>query len=316
MEYFSGKNTIKFILIGVGVLLALLYLGDFSNITSSIFKLSFQTIIILLVLTSLNYVFRYLKWEYFLRVIGIKIPLKLSAAVFFSGLSMALTPAKIGEVLKSQLLKEKAGIPRRNTIMVIFSERLTDAIGLTVLSILSLSAFFLQLWSVAIIVFFIVIILFIFSNEKMLSMLTSFATQMPFIGKYVKYFNESYVKSRALFAPRTIIVSSLISMISWFFECLALYILLNSLGVSLSLLAATFIFSFSSIFGALLVLPGGIGAAEGSFMVLLLMSGVSKAMSSLATIVIRITTLWFGFLVGMLALLLIKRIKNVDAKTL
>jgi len=92
-------------------------------------------------------------------------------AIFASGIIMSLTPAKVGELMKSQLLKEKAGIPRRNTIMVIFSERLTDAIGLTVLSVLSLSAFFLQLWSVAIIVFFIVIILFIFSNEKMLSML-------------------------------------------------------------------------------------------------------------------------------------------------
>ncbi len=307
MEYFSSKNMLKFLALGFAVFVGLIFFGDYSSISASVGKLSFQTILLLLAMTLLNDIFRFLKWEYFLRIVGIKIKKRLSLAIFFSGLAMAITPGKVGEVLKSQMLKEKAGVPRRNSIMVVFTERLTDVIGLSLLSLFGLSAFFLNLWALVFIFAMLAAILFVLSNEKILFKLTSFAASLPFIGKYVGYFQESYSNSKVLFTPMVLITSTAISIASWFFECLALYILLRAVGVEISLPSAIFIFSFSSIFGSLLVLPGGLGAAEGSFVALLLLAGASSAAASLATIVIRITTLWFGVFIGLLSFLLLKK---------
>ncbi len=312
MDYFSQKNILKFLALGFFVFLALVFFGDYGKISASLGKLSAQTILILFGLTLLNDIFRFFKWEYFLRTVGIKIKKRLSLAIFFSGLAMAITPAKVGEVMKAQLLKEKAGIPRRNSIMVVFSERLTDVIGLSLLSLFGLSAFFLNLWSLVFIFALLAAVLFVLSNEAIFFKMTSFADGLPLIGKYASYFRESYSNSRILFTPQTLIISTGISIVSWFFECLALYILLQSVGVNISLTSAIFIFSFSSIFGSLLVLPGGLGAAEGSFVALLLLAGATSAAASLATIIIRITTLWFGVLLGLASMAYISKMKNSD----
>lgn len=312
-EYFSAKNIMKFLLLGFVVFFALLFFGDYGKILESLSILSVQTVLILFALTSLNNIFRFLKWEYFLRTVGINIKKHLSLAIFFSGIAMTITPAKVGEVLKSQLLKEKAGIPRRNSIMVVFSERLTDVMGLSILSLLGLSAFFLSLWALVFIFALLAAILFILSNEAIFSKLISFVGGFPLIGKYASYFRESYSNSKILFTPTVLTVSTGISIISWFFECLALFVLLQAVGLNISLLSAVFIFSFSSIFGSLLVLPGGLGAAEGSFVALLLLAGASNAIASLATIVIRITTLWFGVAVGLICLVYVSKIKNFES---
>ena len=313
MDYFSQKNIFKFLALGFLVFLGLIFFGDYRKISESVSLLSVQTILLLFLLTLLNDIFRFFKWEYFLRTVGIKIKKRLSLAIFFSGLAMAITPGKVGEVLKSQMLKEKAGVPRRNSIMVVFSERLTDVIGLSLLSLFGLSAFFLNLWALIFIFALLAFILFILSNENIFFKITSIAGGLPVVGKYAGYFRESYSNSKILFTPVVLIVSTGISIVSWFFECLALFVLLQAVGVNISMASAIFIFSFSTIFGSLLVLPGGIGAAEGSFVALLLFAGATSAVASLATIVIRITTLWFGVSVGMISFLFLKRFHDAGS---
>ena len=54
----------------------------------------------------MNYVFRFIKWEYYLSLIGVKgLPWRDSALIFFSGLGMVITPGKVGEWIKSSPLR-------------------------------------------------------------------------------------------------------------------------------------------------------------------------------------------------------------------
>ena len=87
-------------------------------------------------------------------------------------------------------------------------------------------------------------------------------------------------------------------MAAWFFECLAFQVVFAGLGVEVPLIKATFIYAFSTLAGALSMLPGGIGAAEGSMTSLLLLIQVPKALATTATIIIRICTIWFAVLLG------------------
>ena len=50
------------------------------------------------------------------------------------------------------------------------------------------------------------------------------------------------------------------------------------------------------------MLPGGLGSAEITMIGLLILNGVTGADAATATIVIRIATLWFAVLLGILAM--------------
>ncbi len=313
MNVFSLKNMTAIFIAGFVVLLILILFGDFEKTFERAKSISIETFFLLISFTLLNDAFRFLKWEYFLRTLNLRVKPKISLAVFASGIIMSLTPAKVGELMKSQLLKEKAGIPRRNTIMVIFSERLTDAIGLALLSLLGLTVFFANAWSLLIIFLIIGLALYALSNESMFMRLLSVLNHIPIIKKYTYYAHDSYKNSKKLFTPAVLTVSTLISIISWFFECLELYIILQALGAPIPLSSAVFIFSFSSIVGSLFLLPGGIGAAEGSFVGLLLIAGVGNTIASLATIIIRLTTLWIAIPVGIISFFYVSKMKSFES---
>lgn len=307
MKEINSKQILVFIILSVIVFGLIIFYGDYNQISKSLHLITAETILILIFLAFLNYVFRFLKWQYFLGVLDIKPSLKNSLLIFFSGLSMSITPGKVGEVLKSYLLKETDNIRIKKSIMIIFAERLTDVIGLVILSLLGISSFFFHFYSIVLIIVLIVAIIVIITNRKIFFKLSALATKFPLIGKYVIDMEDVYDSSRSLMSLKSIIFSILISIVSWFFECLALYVLLLNLNSPLSISQSTFIFAFSSIFGSILVLPGGLGAAEGSFLALLIFSGISKSIAALATIVIRISTLWFGVLLGLISLFVINR---------
>jgi len=83
-----------------------------------------------------------------------------------------------------------------------------------------------------------------------------------------------------------------------------MYFVLTAFDSSASLLSSTFVFSFSSLAGAISMIPGGLGVAELSFAGLLMLAGISRGIAAGATVIIRFCTLWFGVLVGLITLFL------------
>jgi len=117
----------------------------------------------------------------------------------------------------------------------------------------------------------------------------------------------AYESAYTLFRFRNLILAIVISVISWGFECLAMYFVLQAFHINVSVLFSTFVFSFSSLIGAVSMIPGGLIAAEGSFAGLLILTGIAKGIAASATVVIRFCTLWFGVIVGLITLLLTRK---------
>ena len=57
-------------------------------------------------------------------------PLASSALVFGAGLSLSITPAKLGELVKSYLLREMHDVPAPQTAPIVVAERVTDLVAL------------------------------------------------------------------------------------------------------------------------------------------------------------------------------------------
>src|SRR5688572_18078512 len=77
----------------------------------------------------------FLKWQYYLGVIGArdKISVGDSLVLFVSGFTLAVSPGKIAEVLKAVILKAKTGVPVARSVPVIIAERVID--GTSVIAI-------------------------------------------------------------------------------------------------------------------------------------------------------------------------------------
>jgi uncharacterized protein (TIRG00374 family) len=109
--------------------------------------------------------------------------------------------------------------------------------------------------------------------------------------------------TRRCHAPRVLAVATGLSLVAWFSEALAFWLLLRWLEADASLPFALFTYSFGVLAGALSFLPGGLGGTEAAMSSLLMWHGVDGPSAIAATVIIRITTLWFAVGLGIGALL-------------
>ena len=122
------------LLLGLVVFAGLFLYADFRDVGRSLSDFNWALLPLILALTTVNYLFRFVKWQYYLRLIEVRgLSTRDSFLIFFSGLGMVITPGKVGEWLKSYLLREVHGTPIARSAPILIAERLTDSIALLII---------------------------------------------------------------------------------------------------------------------------------------------------------------------------------------
>jgi uncharacterized protein (TIRG00374 family) len=133
--------------------------------------------------------------------------------------------------------------------------------------------------------------------------------RMPLVGRLAEMLRNLYESTYLMLRLKPLLIAIGLAVVAWFGECVSFWFILQGIGASpsgLLLLQATFIYAAASLFGAALMLPGGLGATEGSMALLLQqIVGVAREASVAATLIVRLCTLWFAVLLGVIALVLI-----------
>ncbi|MDP4174075.1 MAG: lysylphosphatidylglycerol synthase transmembrane domain-containing protein [Bacteroidota bacterium] len=285
---------------------AMLYLGfmvyaDYKNVIAAFMKFNWYWLPVILLLTFLNYLTRFFKWDYYLRVLKIKLTKMDSFAIFMSGLIMSVTPGKMGELLKAYLVKQVAHEPISRTAPIIIVERITDFISLVLLSLAGALVFnYGRIVVLGTGVFFILLTLII-SNKRLSLQIISQIEKIKFLHGHGEKIRTAYESSYNLLRPWPLVYMVLISLVSWSFECLGYYIILINFGINLSILWSTFVYTFSTIAGAITMLPGGLGVTDGSLTFLLVQKNIAKDLAVSSTFIIRVVTLWFAVLIGVIS---------------
>lgn len=301
------KNLITSLLITAIVFFVISIFADFNSVIKSFTRFNWLLLPFLLLLSLGNYLFRFFKWEYYLHLLGIKIPLNHSAKIFLSGLSMSASPGKMGEVIKSFLLKEIFNESISKTASIIFAERLTDFLSLTFLTIIGIYFFnYSASWVYFVLAFFILMIIII-SNRQVTGLIIGVINKISFLRPHLSKVVNLYESAYILLKPVPLLKMILISIISWSFECFAFYLILINFDLGVTLLFPTFVYSLSTIAGAVSMLPGGLGVTEGSLSLLLIGSGISKEIAVASTLIIRVVTLWFAVILGTAVLIIFQR---------
>ncbi len=300
--------------LGALVIAVLSLFTDVRTVGTSLATFRWSALIAIIGWTVVNYVLRWLKWDYYLRRLGMGHGVSYgdSALLFVSGMVMAVTPGKVGEVFKSYLLKRVNGTPISASAPIVLAERLTDGLGM-----LLLMAVGLNLYPPARPLFWVLVVVGIagiaaLQYRPLASWLLDRMEGAPVLKRFGPAARSFYESSFALLSWRLLLISTVLSIVSWGGECIAFYYVLTGFGIEPSLnllLIATFVFAASTLFGLVSFLPGGLGTSEASSVALLvaLIPGISSGVATAATIMIRFCTLWFGVSLGVVALLWFER---------
>jgi uncharacterized protein (TIRG00374 family) len=257
-----------------------------------------------------NYILRFFRWQFYLRRQSVSVPLSSSALVFGAGLSLSITPAKLGELVKSYLLREMEDIPAPRTAPIVVAERVSDLIALLALAVIGVAAYGVDPTLVAIAGAIIGFGLLLLAWPRPTRALLTMATQPAKLRRLREPLLEMLENLVQLCRPVPLTIATLIAIPAWACECIGFALICNAFpGMHVELGLAIVIYAGTTIAGALSFLPGGLGVTEGA-MTLALVEGAAhaeRASAVAATLLTRLATLWFAVVLGIGFLALARR---------
>lgn len=252
-----------------------------------------------------NYVVRFLRWALYLRWQDVTVPTGNSAIVFGAGLSLSITPGKLGELVKSYLLRELHDIPATQTAPIVVAERVTDLVALLVLAIIGVSAYGVQTTVVAAAGGVVGMGLVLLAWPRPTRALIDLATRPRVTERFRDPLHDVYTGLVGLCRPSRLALATLIAIPAWGLECIGFALIVNGFpGAHVDFGLAMMIYAATTIAGALSFLPGGLGVTEGAMTILLVKSaqGVDQPTALDATLLTRLATLWFAVVLGLVFL--------------
>ena len=254
-------------------------------------------------LAALNYILRYLRWSMYLRALDIQAPASVSLPVFLAGLALSITPGKVGELLKSVWLRQRADVPVAMSAPAVVMERLTDVISVALLGLTGI----LLLPTVIALAIAAILAVGIVAGLLAASRYGAAALRWPVLRRWQEPLAQSQEGLRRLMSPRLLTAAVALGGLAWAAEGVALWVIIIGLDEWVALEIALPVSAAAALVGAATALPGGLVGFEGSMVALLGQAGLSPAVATLATLLTRLATLWLAVLIGLLAWLWLSR---------
>ncbi len=225
---------------------------------------------------------------------------------------MSVTPGKFGEVFKSYLLKKIDDIPIPVSAPIVFAERITDFYSVLLLAFIGSLVMGQGMTVIILTALFFILATLLLNNRKMSLAIIKYFERFNFLEKYISKIEESYESSYTMLRIKPLYEMTLLSLLAWLPECLGFYLILDYFSVDVSVLWSVFVYTFSIIVGALTMLPAGIGVTEGSLSYFIFDVTKNMDLAVTVTFLIRISTLWYAVIIGIISLAIIKKKRNIE----
>ncbi|GGK04736.1 TIGR00374 family protein [Lentibacillus kapialis] len=292
------------LILGIIVVAVFLLLGDLQKISGVLTEMPISFLGLAFLFTFLSYLMRLWKWHAFSKCAAFPVNLKENAWIFFIGLMMSITPGKAGELVKSYLLQRKAGVPIAQSAPIVVYDRLSDLLAMLALIGVGLLAYPAGIPSVIVVIFGIVVFFLLLGRHRLVAGMIDWVTRARRLRRFRVLLHDFYHQMLFFMQFRILSFSFGISVLAWFLECMSLYVIIQAFGLDVSFVASILTFSLGTFAGALSMIPGGLGVAEGSIAGLLIYFGVASSMAITISLIIRFVTLWFGVILGIIVFIL------------
>ncbi len=322
-----GRRLLVGVLFGVLVYAGIAVWSDASAIAEAFKRLPLWILPAACALSFANYAIRFLKWQRYCRLLDIRLEIGTSFLIYLSGMTLSVTPGKMGEVFKSWLVKQVTGVRIHHSAPIVVAERFTDLLGYLILvAIGGLSTAPDYAWVFWALLATCALALGIVGSTRCTRLLVRLVARLPVVGRLAPRVEGAFASTRILLAPRELVLPTLVSVIGWGCECTGFWIIANAVVPdSVPWLYAVFAFAFSAVAGAVAIIaPGGLVITEGLLGSLLRpryqpvlertlsLAGdaareAARAQAAAAVILARLCTLWFAVAVGFAATALFTR---------
>ena len=309
-----GKSLTRKLLwpvaLGVFAYAALLMYGDARAVAAGIAAVPVSVLGAGLGLALASFAVRWLRWHLLLRRIEARVPLGISVLILVIGLGMSITPGKVGEVLKSLLLKEAGDVPVARSMPVVLAERVTDLAALLVIGLVGFLWARLP-WLAAALALSVVLGCWVVGRSRWLAqLLVGIAGRVAFMKRFQDKLAIMLASLRELWSPSTYLGSMALGLVSWQLQACIVLLFASALGdAPVSLLQAGVAYAAPLLAGSLAFLPGGLGVTEASMAgALRTLTGMSVSGAATLTILVRIVSFWFAIALGFSALSLWRRV--------
>ncbi|HMG57204.1 MAG TPA: lysylphosphatidylglycerol synthase transmembrane domain-containing protein [Kofleriaceae bacterium] len=265
-----------------------------------------------------NYTIRFARWSLYLRRQAVRVPLGSSALVFGAGLSLSITPGKLGELIKSYLLHELHGVPATRTAPIVVAERVTDLIALLLLAVAGVVAYDVAVAAAVAAALVIGVGLILLAWPRPTRALIDLATRAERLRRFRPALHDMYGGLAALCRPATLVTATALAVPAWACECVGFALIVNAFpGEHVALGLAMVIYAGTTIAGALSFLPGGLGVTDGAMAMWLVRgaAGLDRSSAVDATLLTRLATLWFAVGLGLVCLAAARRRVRVRAQS-
>ena len=300
------RNFLLVVVSMIVLYIVFLIVSDFNVIREKIFDFKTDYLPIILLLAPLSWGIVFFRWHFLLKNSNITIPKKENFKIYMAGFAMSVTPGKVGELIKSQFLKSKYGVSRKNTLPIIISEYFYHMVGVLVVSIIGVYYFEFSLYIIILTSALIITTLTIISSETFFKKFVSLISKRNFLKKYVSPISDSHIILKKSTRGKIFIISSGLSIAFWFTEALIVYFVFLSFNIlNFEFFKIAAIYTTSLILGMLSFLPMGVGVVEGSLAGFLNYEGIDISIALTLVILIRIFTRWYGVIVGLVFMKLI-----------
>lgn len=308
------SGLVGLVIIGV---IALAAATGWQETIEQIRKLTLWQVIVLLILSLANYLFRGLRWHLYARRLGLPTRLVQDIRHFIAGFAMSVTPGRVGELVRMRWLKRETGWSFERTAPLALMDRASDLVAMALILALGVTFSAAGIKGALPVTVLALGAAYVATRPRLLSNMADGLYRI--IGRWPRLFARMRRAARSLgrFTSLAILVpATALGLIGWLAEGYAFHLLLVWMGADIGFWAAIAIFIFATLAGGLTGAPGGVGGAEAAMVALLLLQNVPLEVALPATLIIRVTTLWFGIAIGLAVFPFAERISNRERHAL
>ena len=263
-------------------------------------KLTAAQMLLLLALSLINYGFRGLRWHLFARRLGLPTGLVQDMRHFLGGFAMSVTPGRVGELVRMRWLRRETGWSFERTAPLVLVDRASDLVAMALMLAAGVTLSAAGIAGALPVTVLALAAAYVATRPTLLAGLATRTHRL--VGRWSRFFARVRAAARSLerfTQPWVLVAATGLGLIGWMAEGLAFYLLLMWMGADIGFWMAIAIFVFATLAGGLTGAPGGVGGAEAAMVGLLMLEQVPLEVALPATLVIRVTTLWFAIGIGL-----------------
>ncbi|MCG8417391.1 MAG: flippase-like domain-containing protein [Proteobacteria bacterium] len=315
----ASRQIIVVVLAGVAVFAGFSIYADVSELSERLAGFSWWAFGAACGLAMTNYAVRFARWSAYLASRNISVPAAISVLTFLSGFALSITPGKLGELIKSYLLRASHGVAMTRSAPVVVAERVTDLLALLVLALAGVALYgmarSLVITGAVIISAGLFVLAWPPAAHGAINLIARLGPLVR-IGAKVRLFYDGLAE---LVRPRPLAWGTGLGVIAWLAECIGFAVILAAFpGTDVPIELAMLIYAATTMAGALSFLPGGLLVTEATMTLFLVQSsrGVDQPTAVAATILTRLATLWFAVVLGLIALAILRRVAPAAQRAL